>query len=93
MRYKELFSTQEFGETAYAAVIVDLDSSIFYHALMEECHVGGNYSYGLKDPGNPISLDEVKELAVKYQNNDPRRAIRYTCISDDYLKDMLVGKE
>ena len=76
MRYKELFSTQEFGEIAYAAVIVDLDSFIFYHAIMEECHVGGNYSYRLKDPGNPISLDEVKELAVKYQKNDPRRAKR-----------------
>ena len=86
--YRELFVSQFLDDGHYAAVIYEKGKNCFYDALFEYVWFGGYSDYSLKNKGNAISIDVVRNLARK---SEDRRAPNYVDITEDNWREVVVN--
>ena len=90
MNFKKLFIVDYLDFSYYTAVIIDLDTHLFYHALFLRNQCGRTITHYLRRTGQPISIENIRELAEK---SIKRRAKPYLSITEDNWKDLVFGSD
>ena len=69
-KYHELFSYQNLGGTAWAGVVIDVETGTPYTAVFQQMNMGGAYYDQMQKVGSEITYERIYTFAIKKQEND-----------------------
>lgn len=68
--YHELFSYQTLGGTAWASVVIDIETGIPYTAVFQQMCMGGAHYSQMHAIDDGITYEQIYTFALQKQEND-----------------------